>query len=230
MLDFTSLGFNTENPTLLTVVITVLFSFMLSGMIVFTYDKTSRHTAKPIHFMQAMILIAVVTTTVMQAIGDSLARGLGMLGALSIIRFRTTVRNPRNIVFMFSSLASGIACGVYGFEIAFIGTLGFCIIAFMLRFTPFSKRENLIGSLSLELEIDSPEYSKLKNILKKNTAAFSLKRYRLIQGRKKDRIQYTFELKLYKEEEGTKLLKALSELENARRLSLDFNDLLVDRI
>ena len=88
---------------------------------------------------------------VMQAIGDSLARGLGMLGALAIIRFRTTLKNPRNIVFMFAAIATGIACGISGFVIAFIGTISFCFVAVILRFTSFSQANNLIGKLTFQL-------------------------------------------------------------------------------
>ena len=111
MVDFFSIQNSTENPTFLLILYTVLFSFLLSSLIAFTYEKTSRQVARPDNYIQALVLIAIVAATVMQAIGDSLARGLGMLGALSIIRFRTTLRNPRNIVFMFGSLAAGIACG-----------------------------------------------------------------------------------------------------------------------
>ncbi len=230
MLDFSTLGVNTEDPTYMTMIMTVLFSFLLSGMIVFTYDKTTRNVVKPIHFMQGMILISIVAATVMQAIGDSLARGLGMLGALSIIRFRTTVRNPRNIVFMFSSLAVGIACGVYGFEIAFIGTLGFCTVAFMLRFTPFSKRENLMGNLRLEMLAESDGSKKLELLLKKHTQAFKLKRYRILTEKKKRRIEYNYEIKLDKELGGNDLMKALESLEEARGVRLDFTSAMADSI
>jgi len=125
MLDFFTIENSSENPTFILILYTVLFSFLLSSLIAFTYDKTSRNITKPVHYIQALILISIVAATVMQAIGDSVARGLGMLGALAIIRFRTTLRNPRNMAFMFASIAVGIACGVYGFVIAIVGTLGF---------------------------------------------------------------------------------------------------------
>jgi uncharacterized membrane protein YhiD involved in acid resistance len=230
MFDFAPISFNGEDPTYMTMVMTVLFSFFLSGMIVFTYDKTSRNVVKPIHFMQAMILISIVTATVMQAIGDSLARGLGMLGALSVIRFRTTVKNPRNIVFMFSSLAVGIACGVYGFQIAFIGTVGFCLAAFILRFTPFSQKENLLGKLTLILPTDSDDLKKLQIILKKHSQYFELISYKIIQSKKKKKIEYVYDVKLKEELGGNELITALETLETARRIRLDFATAMVDVI
>lgn len=230
MFEFLPISFNGEDPTYMTMLMTVLFSFLLSGMIVFTYDKTSRNVVKPIHFMQAMVLIAIVAATVMQAIGDSVARGLGMLGALSIIRFRTTVKNPRNIVFMFSSLAVGIACGVYGFEIAFIGTLGFCVVAFLLRFTPFSKKENLIGTLRLTLPVESEDLDNLQNILKNHTADYKLTSYKVIQLKKKRKIEYVYQVKLAEELSGNHLMVQLDELKQVADISLDFTTALVDVI
>lgn len=230
MFEFLPISFNGEDPTYMTMLMTVLFSFLLSGMVVFTYDKTSRNVVKPIHFMQAMVLIAIVAATIMQAIGDSVARGLGMLGALSIIRFRTTVRNPRNIVFMFSSLAVGIACGVYGFEIAFIGTIGFCAVAFLLRFTPFSKKENLVGTLKVTLPVESADLEKLQATLKKYTADFQLMSYKIIQSKKKRKIEYVYKVKLPQELSGSQLMVQLDELEEVGDVRLDFNTALVDLI
>ncbi len=116
MFDISSIQYNSENPTLIAITFTVLCALLLGVLISFTYEKTSRTVTRPDHFLQAMVLITVVAATIIQAIGDSVARGLGMLGALSIIRFRTTVRDPRNIVFIFASIAAGIACGVFGFS------------------------------------------------------------------------------------------------------------------
>jgi len=86
------------------------------------------------------VLSSMIAATVMMAIGDSLARGLGILGALAIIRFRTRLRDPRNIIFIFASLAIGIASGVYGFVIAISGTLIFCLAAFVLYYSPYGRK------------------------------------------------------------------------------------------
>ena len=138
MFDFSVLQANTDNPAMMSVVYAMLFSFLLSIVVAFTYEKTSRDLFVPGNFVQAMILGSMAAATVMLAIGDSLARGLGMIGALAIIHFRTNLRDPRNIIFMFSSLAIGISCGVHGYNIAFIGTVAFCVVAFLLKWTPFS--------------------------------------------------------------------------------------------
>jgi uncharacterized membrane protein YhiD involved in acid resistance len=138
MFDFSVLQANADNPTLMSVVYAMLFAFLLSVLVAFTYEKTSRDLFVPGNFLQAMILGSMAAATIMLSIGESLARGLGMIGALAIIHFRTNLRDPRNIIFMFASLAVGIACGVHGYNTAFMGTVAFCIVAFLLRWTPFS--------------------------------------------------------------------------------------------
>ena len=133
------------------VVLAIAASFCLSFLLVLTYRATSREVVERREFMQGMALISIVATMVMQAIGDSLARGLGMLGALSIIRFRTSLTSPRNMSFMFASLAAGIACGVFGFTIALVGTLAFCLVAIALRYEFRDEASRLTGELRVTL-------------------------------------------------------------------------------
>ena len=133
------------------VLVAILASIVLSFMLVLTYRLTNREVIERREFMQGLALISIVAAMVMQAIGDSLARGLGMLGALSIIRFRTSLTSPRNMAFMFASLAAGIACGVFGFTIAFIGTAAFCLVAFALSFEFSDDRKYLLGELRVTL-------------------------------------------------------------------------------
>jgi uncharacterized membrane protein YhiD involved in acid resistance len=211
-----------------TAVFTVLLSFILSAILVFTYEKTTREVPRSDHFLQGMILISIVAATVMQAIGDSLARGLGMLGALSIIRFRTTVRDPRNIVFMFMSLAVGIACGVYGFLIAVVGTVGFSISAFVLRMTPFSKKNNLIGNLKFDLVEgqNSPDFKVIQKLLKKHCRNYAITRFKTSTKSDGTRlVSYEYTLKLQNESQGEfGLYDELMPLEDIRNVRLNVQD------
>lgn len=189
MFEFLLTHNNTDNPTALGILITVLCSFFLSSIIVFTYELTTKGIHRPVHFLQSMVLISIVAATVMQAIGDSLARGLGMLGALAIIRFRTVLDNPRNMAFMFAALATGIACGVFGFTIAFIGTFGFCIAAIILRFSPLSNTNELIGSLKIEIPKDSGLEDNIDKVLKAYCDQYVLEQIRFLNLRKTGKIK-----------------------------------------
>ena len=116
MLDTLTLQSTSIHPTLITIIYTMFFSFALSTMIAIVYERTFRGLSYSRNYVQALVLSSIVAATIMQAIGDSLARGLGMLGALAIIRFRTNLRDPRDIIFMFAGLAAGISCGVKGVQ------------------------------------------------------------------------------------------------------------------
>lgn len=227
MFDLSTLSTNTENPTFLLILLTVLFSFLLSTMIAFTYEKTSRQVARPDNYIQALVLIAIVAATVMQAIGDNFARGLGMLGALSIIRFRTTLRNARNITFMFASLAAGIASGVFGFAIAFTGTVGFCLVAFLLRATPFSNRQNLLGTMTIEIPHESPVFDEVEKVLKNYCQRHAVESYRVFNSEKKKHlVEYIFQIKLKKDFSGWNLSNELKALPEVQSVRLRFRDLM----
>ena len=81
----------------------------------------------------------------MLAIGNSIAAGIGIAGGLSIIRFRTTMRDPRDMVFVFTALAAGIASGLQAYAAAIAGTAIFLIAALALDFTAFGARRHFDG-------------------------------------------------------------------------------------
>ena len=231
MFDISALQYNSENPALIAIIFTVLCSLVLGVLIAFTYEKTNRTIDSPNHFLQAMVLITIVAATIMQAIGDSVARGLGMLGALSIIRFRTTVRNPRNIVFMFSAIAAGIACGVLGFTIAIVGTVGFCLTAFLLRFSSFSQKKLLIGTLKIRVPRDYGSFPELEKLLKIYCKNYVLENYKIYLSEKNaDILLYEYKIKLRDSSKGGHLVEDLKELSEVTVLSLVFQNKTIDTI
>jgi uncharacterized membrane protein YhiD involved in acid resistance len=152
MQNFISLYSKIENPTFEMVLFTFLLAFVCSCLIALTYHFTSPSTLRTSNYIQSLILSSIIATMILQSIGDSVASGLGILGALTIINFRTSFRDPRDIIFMFAALGVGIACGSYVFAIALTGTGLFCFVAFALKFTPFDLGNHLIWELKIRLE------------------------------------------------------------------------------
>lgn len=124
-------------PDLINVAYVTIWAFFLASVIAITHRLTYRGDQYPNQFFQSLVLGSVVTAMVMLAIGDSLARGLGVFGAMAIIRFRTRIDDPRNVLFLFAALSSGLAVGVYGFTVSLVGTVAFCLGAVVLYFSPF---------------------------------------------------------------------------------------------
>lgn len=184
MFDIELMNFNPEAPTFLVMLITALSAFFLSSIIAVTYEFTTKSIYRKAHFLQSLALIGIAAATILQAIGESVAIGLGIIGALSIIRFRTSLNDPRNITFMFASLGAGIACGVMGFGIAITGTLVFCLGAFILRFSPLSNANELIGVLKLRVIKDEKLQKVIEQKLNKLCRNFELDRLRFLNSKK----------------------------------------------
>ncbi|MEO6130491.1 MAG: DUF4956 domain-containing protein [Saprospiraceae bacterium] len=224
-MDILSSISNQDNPSFILIIFSVLLAFLLSSILVFTYEKTSRDIVPPDHFIQSIILMAIVTATIMESIGESMARGFGIFGALAILRFRTNIYNPRNVSFIFAAMAVGIACGVNSFANAIIGTVAFCIIAFFLRLTPYGRKNNLLGQLRFELEGDSTDLEKAQQIIRKHCNNFVLKRYRInVVTQTEHKTEYAYELRLQNELRGMELARNLQELQGLQNVRLSFND------
>ncbi len=224
-MDILSSLSNQEGPSFILIIFAVLLAFFLSALLVITYEKTSRDIVPPDHFIQSLILMSIVTATIMESIGDSMARGFGIFGALAILRFRTNIFNPRNVSFIFAAMAVGIACGVNSFANAIIGTVAFCLIAFFLRFTPYGRKNNLLGQLRFELTSESNDFEKAQEIIRSHSRNFVLKRYRINPpGNNAQLVEYSFELRLQNEMNGLQLAEQLRKLNGMQNVRLSFND------
>ncbi|MBF0449871.1 MAG: DUF4956 domain-containing protein [Candidatus Magnetomorum sp.] len=218
MLDLLSLQATSPHPTVIMCIYTVLLAFILSVMIAFTYEKTFRGLSYSRNYVQALVLSPIVAATVMQAIGDSLASGLGMMGALAIIRFRTSLKDPKDIIFMFAALAAGIACGVNGYAIALVGTTGFCLIAFLLYLSPFGQLSAFDGMLRFNILNDPDSIKLLEKTLKNYCKIFALVTLReMSQGKRMD---YAYHVKLRKGKENRTFIKELSQIDAIANISL----------
>ncbi len=92
------------------------------------YLWSSRSSANARNFVNSLIAMTMITAVVILVIGNNLARAFGLVGAMSIIRFRTAVKDVQDIVFIFFSLSIGMAAGIGMSMIAFIGTLGIGLV------------------------------------------------------------------------------------------------------
>lgn len=181
MFDFFPVELKSGFPTFLTALYTLSWGLVLSSMVAITHKKTFTGFEYPDRFFQAMILSTIVATAVMMSIGDSLARGLGIFGALAIIRFRTRIDEPKNLLFLFATLALGIALGVYGFSIAFSSTIMFCATAWLLYW--LVELRNLKEKLVLTVYMESAQDTQLvEDFLK----SYSLKHHLVAQEKRKD--------------------------------------------
>lgn len=195
----------------------LLLSFVLSTLIGLTYKFTYEDDRFPKHFFHAIVLSSTVSSMVIMAVGDNLAAGFGIIGAIAIIRFRTLIRDPRNIIFIFASLSVGIATGVYGYAIAVSGTLIFCIVAVLLHFSPFGPSHNAFFDIIFTVENDAKTDLLNEFLANRNIKGKAL-RYRRLDNDKGYR--YTFRVSLSNSIDQQELFHELAQLPGYRDLRM----------
>lgn len=134
---------------------------LLCGLIVsVAYRLTYNGPNFSARFVQSMVILAMITALVIMVIGNNLARAFGLVGAMSIIRFRTAVKDTHDIVFIFLALAVGMAAGVGLRSIALLGSVFISLIMFGLfkiNYAAPAKREFLL-QFNCDMPNDTPPY------------------------------------------------------------------------
>ena len=151
-----------------TVLLVLLVAFLVSLIIYLTYKNTYTGVLYNPRFNVSLIMITMVTTMVMVVIGSNISVSLGMVGALSIIRFRTAVKDPRDTAFIFWCVVSGLACGTQNYTIVIVGSVFICLILFL--FKKFTTKNNkyvlIIKGKSFDLkEVEKTLDKKLKDYI-----------------------------------------------------------------
>lgn len=104
------------------IIVNFLASLVVGFIIFVSYRFSHSGAVYSARFNVSLWMLAMVTTMVMCVIGNNVALSLGMVGALSIVRFRTAIKDARDTAYIFWSVAAGICCGVSDFMIALLGS------------------------------------------------------------------------------------------------------------
>ena len=117
------------------VLLALSMSLFLSLILAYVYRQTHRGLSYSVSFVHTLVIMSVTVTIIMMIIGTNIARAFTLVGALSIIRFRTAIKEPRDVGFLFMTMAVGMACGTGFFGMALVFTL-FCVpvVYFLHRF------------------------------------------------------------------------------------------------
>lgn len=205
----------TTDLSLTRICIALAVAVVLSLYIFYIYRLTAKAGFYSKDFNKSIALLSVITAAIVLAMQSNLVISLGMVGALSIVRFRNAVKNSMDLVFLFWSISVGIICGAGLYEIALIMSLVVTLLLFLLEAVPTPKADQL-----LIVNSTSPEAaSEIEAIVKKHTKSFQTKSRNLTQKG----LDLIFEFKCKKDSEETLLkeLHGLSHLTNISILSHD---------
>ena len=210
--DYINMLFGADSPvSFLSILGTLLLTFVLTFIYASVYQKTFSGFSYSRTFLQSLILGSIVSCGLVMAVGDIMARGLGIMGTLTIIRFRTLVRDPRDAMFLFACLATGIACGAGMITVAIALTIIFNGIVFLLHVAPFFSRRNYEGMLRFGTTKDAVVKDAVDNLLMMLCESYTLVSMRnAVQG---ELIEYSYQIRLRDSSYQKDIIKRLSEIE-----------------
>lgn len=135
----------------------IIVSGILGFLIFISYMISHRGTIYSKKFNVSLVVLTVLTSMVMTVIGNNVALSLGMVGALSIVRFRTAIKDSRDTVYIFWTIIAGICCGVGDYIVAGIGSSFVFILLLVLGAIKNNNRMLVIirGSRTKEAQIQA---------------------------------------------------------------------------
>lgn len=172
-------GFS-EGVDVRTVLVAMGITTVLALYIFFIYRLVTRKTFYSRTFNLSIISMAIITSAIILTIQSNIVLSLGMVGALSIIRFRTAVKDPLDLVFLYWSISIGIICGAGLSVIAVIVTLLMSAVVLLMQNYPLKKQSMILVVNSSDPESDRQiletvrRYSSCCNVKSRNYTANSL--------------------------------------------------------
>ena len=162
---------NVSEFSILDTVIGLAVALVIGLFIFIIYKKTLTGVLYSSGFALTLVGLSLVTTLVIMAVTSNVVLSLGMVGALSIVRFRTAVKDPMDLAFLFWTISVGIICGAGLFEVAVEASILITIVMLLLHFVPNVKPALLL----LVNGTDSKLQAELEQVLKDGTRFYKIK-------------------------------------------------------
>lgn len=152
---------NSASLTIEQIIMQIVVALVIGMTIYLSYYISHSGTIYSRKFNVSLVMLTVLTSMVMTVIGNNVALSLGMVGALSIVRFRTAIKDSRDTAYIFWAIIVGICCGVGDFTVAGIGSATVFIIMLIFGRIKNDNRVLLIirGSRSLEKKIEGTVFN-----------------------------------------------------------------------
>lgn len=160
------------------VIITLLFALVFSLVVFYVYKLTSKNTIYSKSFNVSMSLISIITAGVVLSMQANIVVSLGMVGALSIVRFRTAVKEPRDLLFLFWSISNGIIIGAGVYSLVFIMAIVLTIGLLVFDLLPANK----IPYLLVVNISDNNVFDKIVDTLIVNSVKYKVKSRNVTKG------------------------------------------------
>ena len=173
-------GFAAKDISLKTVIVALIITMVIAAYIFVIYKLMCRKTFYSKNFNISLVGVALITAAIIITIQSSIVVSLGMVGALSIVRFRTAIKDPLDLMFLFWSISTGIICGAGFAEYALVLASVLTLVVVVLDWLPIAKAPMILIVNADGLEVEDKilevvkKYSKHFTVKAKNVSATSL--------------------------------------------------------
>jgi hypothetical protein len=157
-----------------TILLSLLLAFVLGQVLAWVYFLTHTGLSYSRSYVQSLILITVVISLVLTVIGNNIITAFGLMGALSVVRFRNVIKDTRDIAFIFFAVVVGMATGSHRFVTAILGTAVLSAITLYLHWTDFGSHEPHNGFLRFNLRGPLGSNHPIPGILNRYCGSFTL--------------------------------------------------------
>lgn len=193
--------------------ISLSITFLMAMFVYFVYKKTYNGVLYSKNFNLTLVITSLVVTALMIGISGNLVLSLGLVGALSIVRFRTAVKDPKDTAFIFWAISIGVINGVGYYELSFLVTLFISLVLVIL-----SRAVSFEPSYMLILKYSNNEiYTELEEVLKAEFQKYFVR----TDTQKNDSIEKVIEVKMKKgnQENALQKLRSVKGIESCNLLS-----------
>ena len=216
------IAFQSVSLDLLDILYALLLAATLGSTVALIYHlSVSSRVVSPV-LRGTLVVLAMVGAMIMMVIGNNLARAFSLVGALAIIRFRTRLRSPWDISFVFLSLAVGIACGVFAWRVAIVGTLVVGLVVLALSGLPHVGRGESVFLVRVDIEAYEGREGAVAAVLERYTARRSLEEARSL--RFGEVLSYRYRVKVLADAAIESFIRELSEIEGVERVVVSTGD------
>ena len=206
-------GYAGADITAFTVVVALAIACALALYIFLVYRVLTRKTFYSKNFNISLAGITVITTALILTMQSSVVLSLGMVGALSIVRFRTAIKDPMDLMFLFWSISVGIICGAGLAQVAVILSIVVTLGLLILNKLPVAKAPMILVVNATNIDLEE----KITDTVSQYTKGFTVKSRNLT----KETLDLVIELRIAK---GSELVKQIMELEGVTSASLLSHD------
>jgi uncharacterized membrane protein YhiD involved in acid resistance len=217
-MDFLTGVAATSAIDLRTALLAILVAFVCSHVLAVVYVWSYRGLSYSQSFVQTLVMAGVATSMMMVVIGNNVVWGIGMVGALALVRFRTNLRDSRDMIFVFASLVVGLACGTRAFAVAISGTILFSLVAMYLSRVSFGLKSYFDALLRLTIAAGDGASEAAQTCLKQHCSRFALAMVQQVaQGAA---AEHVYQVRFRRERSREDLVRDLERVEGVSNLSL----------